>query len=944
MKKRLFCLTVFFVLCTLPSPAEKIANRENYAEYTLANGLEIFVLEDFSSATVNIELAVRAGISAQDPENAGFFTLYSRLFKYGLHERDYIKVSSECSADASRYRMKVPPSRLEESLSYMRDRAFFPYFSDSAIKKEHSLMKAEVLSYEGTPASFLNGAIDSRVFSDAPWKQDSGLHPSIFAQKNTEEIRTILKGISENWYATQNTSVFISGCMKKEEMLSACKKIFSDVKPALNPHRAEPARAGSGERKFVIADPNFSSNLTQIVAQFTSLGMTEADLAAETFNRDDFSVKKLLLRQRNLAIREGEYINFAAAHKNGLSRLIVQALMEEPVNKKVNLADQAELFVSKLKEGIKNSAEDEFRLSKKTLSENFSSISANAETFMDYLSQFRAVEDFSTISRKDAPLSERLLSRPSAIQEAESKKIREMCSGETPFVFVLLNTKTYRQNRKAFDKAGYRLIDEKNGSWHRQKLYENLAESKNQGLKDERESEDEKKTFPHDERVFIEENRAAIRQIRLENGIPVSVKTTGTTGNVLIMVSLGIGKFSYPENPGFEKIITQAFATNIQKEVSKYRLNGALEGDPVILSETFNDFTAVTVECAKDDAAICLRCLSDAIIFGEIHPAEADNYVYSVQTQKRLYNAGLVNQLSYRAARWLFAGGTIRKVLDTDSDVLEGTSYQDILNAYPSLLDSRLYSIVIVGNLDWEYLHEPLKNTFGLFSAHGTKTGEQNLEAIDFPDGKDVRVKLRHIFTTDVKAEDAGPMPAVLIPTVNFSDPVQFWLEAPLHDGESEKSAMEETVYDALMFRFRDFLEERAEAEYEEKKERAFSEIRLFERTKEIPAAAFTFMTVDHTARVEEFFRESVELFLEYLEDPWEARRVRDSWISNALSGTSTNRGTALLVRRGGKNPCRYLDSYSNILDAEDLYILETAKKYILPRPKLRLYSAESAR
>ena len=47
----------------------------SYSEYTLENGTSVFVLEDFSSATIHIEYAVKAGISSQNKDTTGFFTL-----------------------------------------------------------------------------------------------------------------------------------------------------------------------------------------------------------------------------------------------------------------------------------------------------------------------------------------------------------------------------------------------------------------------------------------------------------------------------------------------------------------------------------------------------------------------------------------------------------------------------------------------------------------------------------------------------------------------------------------------------------------------------------------------------------------------------------------------------------------------------------------------------
>ena len=164
------------------------------------------------------------------------------------------------------------------------------------------------------------------------------------------------------------------------------------------------------------------------------------------------------------------------------------------------------------------------------------------------------------------------------------------------------------------------------------------------------------------------------------------------TSNVLILVAIDGGTLYSPRTNGFEKVMTNAFASNVQKEINKYRINQVLESEPEVLSETFASYSAITVECAKEDAAICLKCISDALFFGEIAPAEADSYVYTVQTQKRLYNASAVNQLYYQGIRFLYEDKAYRAAFDSENDILQDTQYADILAAYPQFLDAALNS------------------------------------------------------------------------------------------------------------------------------------------------------------------------------------------------------------------------------------------------------------
>ena len=53
---------------------------ENVHEFTLENGMQVFLLEDTTDALVHIEYTTRSGFSSQTQNNCGFYKLYTRLF------------------------------------------------------------------------------------------------------------------------------------------------------------------------------------------------------------------------------------------------------------------------------------------------------------------------------------------------------------------------------------------------------------------------------------------------------------------------------------------------------------------------------------------------------------------------------------------------------------------------------------------------------------------------------------------------------------------------------------------------------------------------------------------------------------------------------------------------------------------------------------------------
>ena len=106
----------------------------------------------------------------------------------------------ECKSDASSYKFTTTNSALEKDLESLAQAIFNPQFSDDLIKEELDLLKKQVQEDSKTPAYLINSAIDSKIFSSAPWKHDSGIYPSIFKYLTTSQARNYLDDIKYNFY------------------------------------------------------------------------------------------------------------------------------------------------------------------------------------------------------------------------------------------------------------------------------------------------------------------------------------------------------------------------------------------------------------------------------------------------------------------------------------------------------------------------------------------------------------------------------------------------------------------------------------------------------------------------------------------------------------------------------------------------------------------------
>lgn len=926
MKK--IILAIFLAFSAFLYAESNFLNEYNYAEYTLENGMQIFVLEDFSSAPVQVEFSVHAGISAQNPATTGFFPLYTRLFKYGAEKNSFLQnLTSECSADSSNYKISVSQELVPSTFEILARCAFSPFFAEKDILREYSALKNEIMQYAPTPAAFINTAIDSRIFSETPWKLDSGIYPQIFTKSTAAEIRSILSRIGKFWYTPQNSAIFVSGPVKKEEIYALAEKTFGSYKPAASFALPEKVTATGKTRKFIMHDLQFSEDMTQIVIEYTGLNFNQANLAAVAYNEDSSTLKKSLCAEHILNIRGPEYINVSSTRHNGCARLIFQTLLEQNLRSPV---EQAETFIEAIKKSPETTDSSEYQAARKILHDNFRETTENSTNFINSLAYFWAIDPLLPGNdEKEILLAQKLLSQPEKITSTDENSLKTSFENETPFIFVLVNTKNFKKYKSDYKRLGYEEINSKNGSWFTQELYKNALKEISA---EKKEIEQQKAESESARNIFLEENRNSLKTIELSNGIPVTVKTNRMTNGVSILVSIDGGSLADKNRPGFQNVMANAIASNIRKEIIKYKTQQIISGNPAVYAETSFSDSKIIVECAKEDISLCIRSISDALIFGEITPAEADSYVYSAQTQKRLSGASPLNQMTFRAVKYFYDSNFIRNIFDTEKEILQKTSYNDILAEYPKFLDASLYSIVIAGNTDSEAVRYILEESLGILAAQTTRNDSRRKESVPKPDfpakTRKINLKIRHLFYTDVKAEDAGPMPAVLVPTKNFADPVQYWFKAPEADSE------EAVIFDALILRLSENLNN------------AGAETKIFLPAKDFRCGGITFLNVEHTNYIEETYKKTLFEFVKKLEDSepsvFEAERTKNAWILSRLSGSKTNTGTARIISSSKTDEKNYLDEYEILERAGSKDFLRALNEYFPPEPLLQIFSSDS--
>ena len=933
MFSKKFCspLILFFLIITrtFASPATSVQ------EYTLENGMQLFILEDPSDAQIHIEYTCRAGFSSQTQSTCGFFKLYTRLVAAANPKIAFTDV--QCNADSSRYFIETSPSQLNDTLFALSDAVFSADFSDEVLKAELTALKKEVNDNKDTMSVYINAAIDSRVFSAAPWKHDSGIYPPVFKKTTEKTARTAIKQISEQWYTPKNSAIFISGNINTERTLLMLRNSFGRYFSSYRTPVEKPASPVNRQRKYVLHSSEISSDLTQLVIQYTLMDMEQCDLLALALGYEGSLFKQQVLSFEELNIPGDEYINVSSAHKKDSSRLIIQTLLQPPENKKAaaktNSFQQTELFLKQLDLIPQITRPEEFEYAKNQLEYSLNRTAALPSELMQTLSEFWALEPYYEGNETDiddfaSPTARRLMNRPQKLRANTLGQTIEQLQSEEPFIFVIINSKDYKANKKAYTAAGFEEINEKNASWYVQEMFKDVlkeSEAQTQGRLYTTEAS-------ADDNSYYQKNLDSISESQLANGIKVYTKLNPLSAQTSLLLSIKGGKYNSYDDNGFEEVMINLTSTIIQKKLRSAQEEGILTGAFYVNSEIELSTGKIIVEFDIEDTAAVLNLIYEALVYGEIAPADADRAVSARKYRKRLENGTASNQLYSALINRAYGKGAVSSVFEAEKEILLDTDYTKILSAYPALLNASRYSVIVCGALH-ENLLSILQETLGQLALQ-TPYQEKELTQADLTSAKNLSVQVRHTFLTDIPAEKAGPQPAVLIPTTEFLDPVIYTNKAP------EAGTKEAALYNALLNYIGSQIEKTNPVTVQ------------FPRSG-INLGSLIIQNVTHTRELDSQYKSLIQTLTDQLQrlqaNETVVSEIKNKWIQKQMNQTGSDTGTALLMQLGLElfaqsqtpDPKWYLDQYNYIQTATS-QDYQKIMEYFPVIPQSRIYSADS--
>jgi len=541
---------------------------------------------------------------------------------------------------------------------------------------------------------------------------------------------------------------------------------------------------------------------------------------------------------------------------------------------------------------------------------------------------------------------ERFLNLMRDIKFAGRQQIEDEIQREEPYTFVLVNTEVYQNSKASFDERGYEEVTSKNASWYSDelKIQKALQNEQKQIRKAERQMSAGIEVSPlNTAEYFYYKNAPLIQSISLTNGIPLTVKTTADSRTATLSIAISGGECSSPAKERLLRtVMVNSFARNIQTLLSKQKQLNTFVGIPEIRAWTQQRVSYITIECLSCDLPAVFKAASDAVIFGEMNAVTADSLVHEQKAQWASTIIGLGNQLNFNALKYLYRGSEYEILYDTETEVLKETSLSSITNAYTQLLNARLYSLVVVGDVKLDEIKSYAESTFGILKSLGNRTMAEFPRA-EFKN-KTRRVQLRHLYATDKTPEMAPNGVPILVPTKDFFDPVLYYFACP----EEKKQRV---LFNALLIE----LCARTQENLNKKK----ADIKCT-YTLATPSLQVGMLKADAVLHTNIFYNAYKKAFKSLKHDltvtngdseirtqsdvDKSVKAIKAKWISDELSKTQTNNGTAELIQQGllEGNATEYLTNYMALEAATDKMFLEVLERNLPEIPPFQVFSVDS--
>ncbi len=247
--RSLFALAAVAIPASLAAQSAEVeTSYDHIHQRTLANGLDVVVIEAPALPIVTIEIAARNGAFTEPPELNGLSHLYEHMFfkanaaipsqeAYMARQRELGMVwNGTTGSERVNYFFTLQRDDLEGGLAFMADAIRTPLFLEEELIREREVVIGEFDRNEADPGYHLYHALDQALWYAHPTRKDPlGDRPTILSA-TPEQMRWM----QETYYIPNNSLLVLSGAVSAEEGFALAEEYLGEWEAGPDPFEAYP--------------------------------------------------------------------------------------------------------------------------------------------------------------------------------------------------------------------------------------------------------------------------------------------------------------------------------------------------------------------------------------------------------------------------------------------------------------------------------------------------------------------------------------------------------------------------------------------------------------------------------------------------------------------------------------------------------------------------------
>lgn len=279
----------------LPAGAQRAELEKHIRRDTLANGLEIIVVENHGVPLATVEADSRNGSFTQSPTYEGLSHLYEHMFfkanaSYPRPEA-FVNRASELGAvfngttqeEQVNYYLTVPSDSTLPALALLSTALQTPLFLRDELERERAVVIGEYDRAESDPFYAFRTSMGKALWGSA-WSRKNPLGERKVILSTTPEQ---MRAIQRKYYVPNNMAIIVTGDVNADTIFAASRRLFGAWPRAADPFTVDtipPVPPLMGNRGVVVEQP---VNAVLVMLQWQGPG-AHTDVPA-TYAADVFS-------------------------------------------------------------------------------------------------------------------------------------------------------------------------------------------------------------------------------------------------------------------------------------------------------------------------------------------------------------------------------------------------------------------------------------------------------------------------------------------------------------------------------------------------------------------------------------------------------------------------------------------------------------------------------